>query len=59
MSDDWLARSGVRTRAVHGGVVPDPMTRAIAPVISPAINYAASFGEIGLSAAAGSGDSAS
>ena len=35
MSDDWLARSGLRTRAVHGGVVPDPITRAIAPVISP------------------------
>ena len=31
MSDDWLARSGLRTRAVHGGVVPDPVTRAIAP----------------------------
>jgi cystathionine beta-lyase/cystathionine gamma-synthase len=58
MSDDWLAQSGLRTRAVHGGVVPDPVTRAIAPSISPAVNYAASFGEIGLSAAAGSGDSA-
>jgi cystathionine gamma-synthase len=58
MSDDWLAQSGLRTRAVHGGVVPDPVTKAIAPSISPAVNYAASFGEIGLSAAAGSGDSA-
>ena len=56
MSDDWLARSGLRTRAVHGGVVPDPMTRAIAPVISPAVNYAATFGEIGLSAAGSGGD---
>jgi hypothetical protein len=53
MSNDWLARSGLRTRAVHGGVVPDPVTKAIAPAISPAVNYAASFGEIGLSAAAG------
>src|SRR5215217_1273248 len=55
MGDDWLARSGLRTRAVHGGVAPDPMTKAIAPVISPAVNYAATFGEIGLSAAAGTG----
>ena len=55
MSDDWLARSGLRTRAVHGGVVPDPMTKAIAPVISPAVNYAAAFGKIGLSAAASGG----
>src|SRR5215218_1702278 len=58
MGDDWLARSGLRTRAVHGGVAPDPVTKAIAPVISPAVNYAATFGEIGLSAAAGSGASA-
>jgi cystathionine beta-lyase/cystathionine gamma-synthase len=56
MGDDWLARSGLRTRAVHGGVVPDPVTRAIAPSISPAVNYAATFGEIGLSAAASGGD---
>jgi cystathionine beta-lyase/cystathionine gamma-synthase len=56
MSDDWLARSGLRTRAVHGGAVPDPVTKAIAPSISPAINYAAAFGEIGLSAAASGGD---
>ena len=56
MSDDWLARSGLRTRAVHGGVVPDPVTKAIAPSISPAVNYAAAFGEIGLSAAASGGD---
>src|SRR5688572_11311840 len=55
MSDDWLARSGLRTRAVHGGVVPDPKTRAIAPVISPAVNYAATFGEIGLSATVSGG----
>ena len=56
MGDDWLVRSGLRTRAVHGGVVPDPVTRAIAPSISPAVNYAAAFGEIGLSAAASGGD---
>lgn len=58
MGDDWLSGSGLRTRAVHGGVVPDPVTRAIAPVISPAVNFAATFGEIGLSAAAGSGERA-
>jgi methionine-gamma-lyase len=55
MGDDWLARSALRTRAVHGGVTPDPMTGAIAPAISPAVNYAATFGEIGLSAAASGG----
>jgi methionine-gamma-lyase len=56
VSDDWLARSGLRTRAVHGWVGPDPVTKAIAPVISPAVNYAAAIGEIGLSAAASGGD---
>ncbi|MDQ2655313.1 MAG: aminotransferase class I/II-fold pyridoxal phosphate-dependent enzyme [Chloroflexota bacterium] len=51
MNTSWLAQCGLRTQAVHGGVVPDPVTGAIAPVISPAVNFAAKFGEIGLSAA--------
>lgn len=55
MSDDGLARSGFRTRSVHGGVAPDLATRAIAPAIQPAVNFASAFGEIGLSAAASGG----
>lgn len=55
MTDDGLAGSGFRTRAVHGGVGPDPATKAIAPAIQPAVNFAAAFGEIGLSAAASGG----
>ena len=38
------------TRAVHAGVVPNPITGAIAPDISVAANYACQFGEIGFSA---------
>lgn len=52
MLDSGLAHSGFRTRSVHGGVRPDPTTGALAPAISPAVNYAAPYGEIGLSAAA-------
>jgi cystathionine beta-lyase/cystathionine gamma-synthase len=55
MIDRGLAGSGFRTRAVHGGVAPDPTTKAIAPAIQPAVNFAAAFGEIGLSAAASGG----
>ena len=44
MGDDWLARSVLRTRTMHAGVIPDPVTKAIAPGISPAVNYAASLG---------------
>jgi cystathionine beta-lyase/cystathionine gamma-synthase len=38
------------TRAVHAGIVPNPLTGAIAPDISVAANYACRFGEIGFSA---------
>lgn len=47
-----LADTGFRTRSIHGGVAPDPTTRAIAPSIQPAVNFASAFGQIGLSAAA-------
>lgn len=51
----WQARSRDRTRAVHAGSPPDPSTNAIAPVISPAVNFASRYGELGLSAAATAG----
>jgi len=51
----WLAQARDRTRAVHAGTPPDPVTGAIAPVISPAVNFASRFGELGLSAAATAG----
>jgi len=50
---------GIRTQSIHGGTVPDPVTGAIGPVISPSLNFAARFGEIGLSAVATSGDASS
>jgi len=52
---NWMASAGDRTLAVHAGSPPDPVTGAIAPVISPAVNFASRFGELGLSAAATSG----
>ena len=52
---NWQARSHDRTMAVHAGSPPDPTTQAIAPVISPAVNFASRFGELGLSAAATTG----
>jgi methionine-gamma-lyase len=51
----WPAGSGERTRAVHAGSPPDPTTHAIAPVISPAVNFASRYGELGLSASATAG----
>ena len=51
----WLERGRDRTRAVHAGSPPDPVTGAIAPVISPAVNFASRYGELGLSAAATTG----
>ena len=55
MIPTWMARAGDRTRAVHAGSPPDPATGAIAPVISPAVNFASRFGELGLSAASTAG----
>ena len=51
----WLERGRDRTRAVHAGSPPDPTTGAIAPVISPAVNFASRYGELGLSASATTG----
>ncbi|MET7334512.1 PLP-dependent aspartate aminotransferase family protein [Nonomuraea sp. NPDC005650] len=41
---------GFSTRAVHGGVSPDPATGAIGPHIATSTNFAAEYGSIGFSA---------
>ena len=43
--------AGFRTRAVHAGTPPDPITGAIGPAISTSVTFASRYGEIGFSAA--------
>jgi cystathionine beta-lyase/cystathionine gamma-synthase len=51
----WQGLGRPRTLAIHAGSPPDPTTQAIAPVISPAVNFASRYGELGLSATATAG----
>jgi canavanine-gamma-lyase len=50
MEGDDVGAFGLRTQAVHAGIVPDPITGAIGPNIATSTNFAAEFGEVGFSA---------
>jgi canavanine-gamma-lyase len=50
MQSDEKGAFGLRTRAVHAGIAPDPVTGAVGPNIATSTNFAATFGEIGFSA---------
>lgn len=43
--------AGFRTRAVHAGTPPDPITGAVGPAIATSVTFASRYGEIGFSAA--------
>ncbi len=48
----WQGLGRPRALAIRAGSSPDPTTQAIAPVISPVVNFASRYGELGLSATA-------